>query len=87
MILTRRAALLGLTSTITLGQTTLALASAATDRRFVVVILRGALDGMAAVVPYGDADLAPSEVRSFSPLPANKMASLTSAASTACIPP
>jgi uncharacterized protein (DUF1501 family) len=56
--LTRRAALLGLTAAFTLGGTSLALAGAATDRRFVVVILRGALDGMAAVVPYGDRDLA-----------------------------
>jgi uncharacterized protein (DUF1501 family) len=56
--LTRRSALLGLTAAFTLGGTSLALASAATDRRFVVVILRGALDGMAAVVPYGDRDLA-----------------------------
>ena len=28
------------------------------DRRLVVVILRGALDGMAAVPPYGDKDYA-----------------------------
>jgi uncharacterized protein (DUF1501 family) len=56
--LTRRSALLGLTAAFTLGRASLALASAATDKRFVVVILRGALDGMAAVVPYGDKDLA-----------------------------
>ena len=56
--LSRRAALLGLTSVVTLGRVSLALASAPTDRRFVVVILRGALDGMSAVVPYGDPDLA-----------------------------
>jgi uncharacterized protein (DUF1501 family) len=55
--LTRRTALLGLSAAFTLGRASLALASAATDRRFVVVILRGALDGMAAVVPYGDKDL------------------------------
>ena len=54
----RRAALLGLTSVVTLGRVSLALASAPTDRRFVVVILRGALDGMSAVVPYGDPGLA-----------------------------
>jgi uncharacterized protein (DUF1501 family) len=36
----------------------LAVAAAPTDRRFVVVILRGALDGLSAVVPYGDRDLA-----------------------------
>ena len=34
----------------------LALAAAPTDRRFVLVILRGALDGLAAAPPYGDPD-------------------------------
>ncbi|HXC54471.1 MAG TPA: DUF1501 domain-containing protein [Rhizomicrobium sp.] len=33
-----------------------AFASAATDRRFVVVIQRGAMDGLAAVPPHGDKD-------------------------------
>jgi uncharacterized protein (DUF1501 family) len=56
--ITRRAALLGLTSVVTLGRVSLALAAAPTDQRFVVVILRGALDGMSAVVPYGDPGLA-----------------------------
>ena len=56
--LTRRGALLGLGSAISLGGTSLALAQAPTDRRFVVVLLRGALDGMAAVAPYGDAGFA-----------------------------
>ena len=55
--LTRRGALLGLASAFTLGRASLALADAPTDRRFVVVILRGALDGLSAVVPYGDAAL------------------------------
>jgi uncharacterized protein (DUF1501 family) len=57
MNLTRRTTLLGLAATATIGRASLALASAPTDKRFVVVILRGALDGMAAVVPYGDAEL------------------------------
>ncbi len=35
-----------------------AFAGAATDRRLVVVILRGALDGLAAVPPHGDKDYA-----------------------------
>ncbi len=60
--LTRRGALLGLSSAFTLlgprGRASLAVAAAPGDRRFVVVILRGALDGMAAVVPYGDPNLA-----------------------------
>ena len=58
MNLTRRSAILGLATSISIGRTSLAVASAPTDRRLVVVILRGALDGMAAVVPYGDANLA-----------------------------
>jgi uncharacterized protein (DUF1501 family) len=53
-VLTRRTALLGLATSFSIGRTTLALASAPTNKRLVVVILRGALDGMAAVVPYGD---------------------------------
>lgn len=52
--LTRRSALLGLTAAVSLGRVSLALAAAPTDKRFIVVIQRGALDGMAAVVPYGD---------------------------------
>ncbi len=56
--LSRRAALLGLASAFTLGRASLALAAAPTEKRFVVVILRGALDGLSAVVPYGDPALA-----------------------------
>ena len=52
--LTRRGALLGLAAMAGSGGARLALAHAPTDRRFVVVILRGAMDGLAAVVPYGD---------------------------------
>jgi len=51
------AALLGLAGSVRLGGAGLALAAAPTDKRLVVVILRGALDGMAAVVPYGDRGL------------------------------
>ena len=57
LTLTRRATLLGLGVAATLGQCSLALAATGGERRFVVVILRGALDGMAAVVPYGDPGL------------------------------
>ena len=57
-LLTRRSALLGLTSVVSLGRSALALASAPTEKRLVVVLLRGALDGLAAVAPYGDPDLA-----------------------------
>ena len=58
MGLSRRSALLGLSTAFTLGRTSLALADAPGQKRLVVVLLRGALDGMAAVVPYGDAGLA-----------------------------
>lgn|SRR5579859_458626 len=56
--LTRRSALLGLTAAVSLGRVSLALAAAPTEKRLIVVIQRGALDGMAAVVPYGDPALA-----------------------------
>lgn len=50
---TRRSALLGL-SAATLGRASLALGAAPTQHRLVVVILRGAVDGLAVAVPYGD---------------------------------
>ncbi|MDT7950307.1 MAG: DUF1501 domain-containing protein [Acetobacteraceae bacterium] len=53
-MLSRRSALLGLGAAVSLGRVSLAMAAAATERRFVVVLLRGALDGLAAVAPYGD---------------------------------
>ena len=58
MRLTRRTALLGLTAAVSLGRHAMAVGHAQTDQRCVVVILRGALDGMSAVVPYGDPALA-----------------------------
>jgi uncharacterized protein (DUF1501 family) len=61
-LLSRRSALLGLSSAVTMagvgGRASLALAAAPTEQRLVVVIQRGALDGLAAVVPYGDPALA-----------------------------
>ncbi len=55
--LTRRAALGALAGGFVLGRSALAVAAAATEQRFVVVLLRGGLDGMSAVVPYGDSGL------------------------------
>ena len=52
--ITRRSALLGLSAAFTLGRASLALGAAPTDNRFVVFLLRGALDGLSAVQPYGD---------------------------------
>jgi uncharacterized protein (DUF1501 family) len=58
MILSRRTTLLGLSAMGFAGRSRLALANAPGNKRFVVVLLRGALDGMSAVVPYGDGNLA-----------------------------
>jgi uncharacterized protein (DUF1501 family) len=58
VLLTRRATLMGLTAIATSSRVKLAMANAPTDQRFVVVLLRGALDGMSSVVPYGDPALA-----------------------------
>jgi len=58
MILQRRSFLLGLAGAITIGRSRMAVAAGPLgERRLVVVLLRGALDGLAAVQPYGDADL------------------------------
>ncbi len=56
-----RRTLLGLASTFVLGRSRLAFADApapAAEARLVVVLLRGALDGLAAAPPYGDPDYA-----------------------------
>ncbi|MBW8269489.1 DUF1501 domain-containing protein [Caldovatus sp. SYSU G05006] len=50
----RRGFLLGLSAAVALGGARLALADAPGERRLVVVLLRGALDGLAAVPAYGD---------------------------------
>lgn len=50
----RRGLLLGLGATFALGRSRVAFGQAAGDRRLVVIILRGALDGLYAVQPYGD---------------------------------
>jgi uncharacterized protein (DUF1501 family) len=53
---TRRLLLGGLTA-LAVVRTKLAFADAPTSRRVVVILLRGAMDGLAAVPPYGDAAL------------------------------
>ncbi len=58
MLLKRRSALLGLGAAFALGRTSMALASAPSTARLVVINLRGGLDGLAAVAPYGDINLA-----------------------------
>jgi uncharacterized protein (DUF1501 family) len=55
---TRRGLLLGFGATMALGGTRAAFADASGDRRLVVILLRGALDGLFAVQPYGDPDFA-----------------------------
>ena len=67
--LTRRGALLGLGAAASLGRSSLAFADAGGERRFVVIILRGALDGMSAVVPYGDPALADLRAKLVPPAP------------------
>ena len=59
LLLPRRAALLGLAGAFSLGRISRALATPATEQRLVVILLRGALDGLSAVQPYGDAAFAP----------------------------
>ncbi|MDO9501819.1 DUF1501 domain-containing protein [Falsiroseomonas sp.] len=60
----RRGVLLGLTALAAAGPARLAVADVAApaaqimDRRLVVILLRGAMDGLHAVVPYGDPDYA-----------------------------
>lgn len=78
--LTRRAALLGLAGAVSLGRASLALAAAPTQKRFVVVLLRGALDGLSAVVPYGDADLAALRGELVPPAPGRPADAKTGAA-------
>ena len=56
----RRHFLRGAASAGLLVRPGLALAAADTDKRFVVIILRGAMDGLSAVVPYGDPAYAPA---------------------------
>lgn len=50
----KRRTLLGLTGGLALGGARLAMAAAPGDARLVVVLLRGALDGLSAVQPYAD---------------------------------
>jgi len=57
--LTRRTTLLGLSALATAGRVKFAMADAPGAQRLVVILLRGALDGMSAIVPYGDPNLAP----------------------------
>jgi len=54
----RRGFLLGLGATLALGGTRAAFAQAPGEKRLVVILLRGAMDGLFVVQPYGDPDLA-----------------------------
>jgi uncharacterized protein (DUF1501 family) len=59
LIISRRTALTGMgAAAFAAGLPRAVLADAPTDRRFVLIILRGAMDGLNVVVPYGDADYA-----------------------------
>jgi uncharacterized protein (DUF1501 family) len=50
----RRGFLVGSAATLSLGGASLQIAAAETDSRFVLIFLRGAMDGLDVVVPYGD---------------------------------
>ena len=67
--ISRRATLLGLTAIASTSRIRLALANAPTNQRFVVVLLRGALDGMSSVVPYGDPGLSSLRAELIPPAP------------------
>jgi uncharacterized protein (DUF1501 family) len=54
----RRGLLLGLGASFALGRARLAFGQAPGDRRLVVILLRGAVDGLFVVQPYGDAAFA-----------------------------
>lgn len=53
----RRAFLMGSASALSLGGASLSVRAADTASRFVLIFLRGAMDGLDVVVPYGDANL------------------------------
>ncbi|MFO1027503.1 MAG: DUF1501 domain-containing protein [Acetobacteraceae bacterium] len=53
----RRGFLFGSAAALTLGGASLSVHAAQTDNRFVLVFLRGAMDGLSVVVPYGDHNL------------------------------
>jgi uncharacterized protein (DUF1501 family) len=53
----RRGFLLGSAATLSIGGASLSVRAASTDSRFVLIFLRGAMDGLNVVVPYGDAKL------------------------------
>ncbi len=68
-MLTRRATLLGLGVSAAAPGSALALAAGGGEQRLVVVIQRGAMDGMSAVVPYGDFGLRALRARLIPPPP------------------
>jgi uncharacterized protein (DUF1501 family) len=69
MTLKRRTTLLGLTALATASRVKFAFADAPTNQRFIVILLRGALDGMSAVVPYGDSGLLALRPKLIPPAP------------------
>ena len=55
-MLDRRSFLTGVAGIAALASTRASFAAVPTDRRFVFVLLRGALDSLHALPPYGDRD-------------------------------
>lgn len=65
----RRSLILGLSAALVAGRSAAALAAAPGDRRLVVVVLRGALDGLSVVQPYADPRFAALRGQLALPLP------------------
>ncbi len=65
----RRGFLLGSAASLSLGGASLQVRAAQTDSRFVLIFLRGAMDGLDVVVPYGDMDLKPWRAKLVLPEP------------------
>ena len=55
---TRRSALLGAATLLTIGKTSVAFGQTSTSKRLVVINVRGGLDGLSVIAPYGDPNLA-----------------------------
>src|ERR1700744_1729497 len=65
----RRGFLLGSAATLSLGGTSLQVRAAQTDSRFVLMFLRGAMDGLAVVLPYASMTLKPWRAKLVLPDP------------------
>ena len=75
-LMTRRAALIaGGAAFLASSAGALTVSKQSSDRKFVLVILRGAMDGLAAVAPFGDAHYRPRAASFLLPCRARPAAS------------